>query len=289
MRRAIAEPRRSKPDGQSFVAFAYATSAFRFWWHHHPEIELTWIESGAGTRFVGDSIAPFHPGDLVLLGGNLPHTWSSEGRAGRSGSHRAIVVHFPSDLFDVAATEFTAVRALLRGAHRGIAFSTVTTSKVSVALKRLVALRGLEAWSQLATILHTLAQDRQSFPLASAGYAPSDRHGAQRRLERALAYIDTHVRSPTLSAVDIARTVHMSPAAFSRFFRQQTGGTLVQHINQLRIGLACRRLSESDDSVAEIAFACGFGNLANFNRRFRAIKRMTPTEFRRPFSESVSR
>lgn len=284
MRRAIAEPRRSKPDGQSFVAFAYAATAFRFWWHHHPEMELTWIESGAGTRFVGDSIAPFSPGDLVLLGGNLPHTWSSEGREGRARSHRTIVVHFPVDLFDLPAEEFTAIRTLLRGAHRGYAFSASTSAKVSGALKRLLTLRGLDAWTQLATILQLLAGDPRPSRLASAGYAPSDRHGAQRRLERALAYIDTHVDSAALSLDDIARTVHMSPAAFSRFFRQQTGGTLMQHINHLRIGLACRRLSESDASVAEIAFACGFGNLANFNRRFRTIKQMTPTEFRRAFA-----
>jgi AraC-like DNA-binding protein len=286
MIRAVPEPRRSKPEGQSFVAFSYASTAFRFWWHHHPEIELTWIESGAGTRFVGDSIAPFAAGDLVLLGGNVPHTWSSEGRAGRARAARAIVVHFPNDLFDVPAAEFTAIRTLLHGAQRGYAFSARTSSTVAGALKRLLTLRGLAAWSELAAILQLLTRDHKRTLLASAGYAPTDRQGAQRRLERALAYIETHATSHALSLSDVAHTVHLTPPAFSRFFRQHTGDTFVHHVHSVRIGLACRRLTESDQSVAAIAYACGFGNLANFNRRFRLIKRMTPTEFRARFNQA---
>jgi AraC-like DNA-binding protein len=281
--RAVPEPRRSRPEGQSFVAFAHAATSFPFAWHYHPEAELTWIESGAGTRFVGDSIAPFAAGDLVLLGGHLPHTWSSEGRAGRSRSHRAVVVHFPRELFEMSAAEFVAIRTLLDSAQRGLVFSAGASARVAPDLKRLTALRGLDAWSELARILDRLAADRRSASLASPGYAPQARQGAERRLERALAYIEANASSPSLGLGDVARTVHLSPAAFSRFFRQITGDTLVHHVTQVRIGLACRRLAESDQGVAEIAFACGFGNLANFNRRFRATKGMTPTEFREHF------
>lgn len=287
MQRADAEPRRARPEGQSFAAFRYTASAFRFWWHQHPELELTYIESGAGTRFVGDSIAPFEPGDLVLVGGHLPHTWSSEGRAGGTRSHRAIVVHVPPELFEVAAPEFTAIRALLRRAPRGVAFSSRTAAAVQEALVQLPTQRGLTAWSALAGVLHTLAGDQAASVLASDGYAPGDRYGVQPRLARALAYIDAHAMSDTLSLRDVARTVHLTPTAFSRFFRQHTGGTLVEHITAVRIGLACRQLTESDQRVAEIAYACGFGTLANFNRRFRATKGMTPTEFRRRFHDAA--
>ncbi|MBK7905802.1 MAG: AraC family transcriptional regulator [Gemmatimonadetes bacterium] len=281
--RAVAEPRRARPEGQSFAAFRYTAAAFRFWWHHHPELELTWIESGAGTRFVGDHIAPFGPGDLVLLGGHLPHTWSSEGRAAGARSHRAIVVHLPVELFDLAAPEFAGVRALLQRAHRGLAFSSRASAAVAEALVRLPAQRGLTAWSALAGILQRLGADRAATPLASEGYVPVDWQGVQPRLARALAYIEDHLADDTLTLGDVARTVHLSAAAFSRFFRAHTGGTLVQHITARRIARACRRLSETDERVAEIAYACGFGTLANFNRRFRALKKMTPSAFRARF------
>lgn len=281
--RAVAEPRSARPEGQSFAAFRYTAASFRFWWHHHQEIELTWIESGAGTRFVGDHIAPFGAGDLVLLGGHLPHTWSSEGRAAGARSHRAIVVHFPVALFELAAPEFAGVRALLQRARRGCAFSPRTSAAVAEALVRLPTQRGLTAWCALASILQRLGDDRGATLLASDGYVPVDWHGVQPRLARALAYIEDHLTEDTLTLGDVARTVHLSAAAFSRFFRAHTGDTFVQHVTTLRIARACRRLSDTEERVAEIAYACGFGTLANFNRRFRALKAMTPSAFRARF------
>jgi AraC-like DNA-binding protein len=286
--RALPEPfhpLHTRPEGQSFVAFAYACPRFAFYWHYHPHLELTLIESGAGTRFVGDSIAPFGPGDLALLGGNLPHTWSSEATGRRAGprSHRVLVAHFPRELFAPDAVEFRKIRRLLQRAERGCTFSAPVAARAAAEFRKLIPLRGFAAWSQLASILNLLAGDPAPTLLASAGYTPAVRQGAQHRLERALAYVDAQADSDALCLRDVARTVHLTPAAFSRFFRHMTGGTLVAHINQVRVGRACHLLSESDRSVTEIAYACGFRNIANFNRRFRALKRMTPTAYRAHF------
>ncbi len=288
--RALPEPfhpLHTRPEGQSFVAFSYTCPRFPFYWHYHPHMELTLIESGEGTRFVGDHVSPFVAGDLALLGGNLPHTWSSEdtGRLRGPRSHRVLVAHFARELFDLGAPEFARVRGLLQRAERGCTFSPAVAARAAELFRELPALRGFAAWRQLATILDLLAGDAGAAPLASAGYTPSDRQGAQRRLERALAFVEAHADSDSLALRDVARTVHLTPAAFSRFFRRLTGGTLVAHINTVRVGRACQLLSESDRSVAEIAYACGFSNLANFNRRFRALKRMTPTAYRAHFSK----
>jgi mannose-6-phosphate isomerase-like protein (cupin superfamily) len=65
-------------DRGSLVMLDVAQPIFEKTWHFHPEVELTHIISGRGERFVGASIEPFEPDDLVLLGKNTPHYWNSE-------------------------------------------------------------------------------------------------------------------------------------------------------------------------------------------------------------------
>ena len=59
--------------GESFVTEEMVAPTLDCVYHIHPECELTWIESGFGSRFIGDSIEPFSAGDLVLIGGSVPH------------------------------------------------------------------------------------------------------------------------------------------------------------------------------------------------------------------------
>ena len=58
---------------------------------------------------------------------------------------------------------------------------------------------------------------------------------------------------------------------------------LKTYLNEVRMGHACRMLSENERNVTEIAFPVGFGNLSNFNRRFVQIKRLCPREYRSNF------
>ncbi len=277
------EPRRARSSAQSFIAFRRVEPAFPFSWHYHAEIELTWIEAGSGSRVVGDCIEPYGPGDLVLLGGGLPHTWSSETPAGRARGHRAVVVQFPPGLFGEAASagaEFSAIHDLLGRTGRGLVFPVEEAEAERGALVGLVEARGLAAWCGLARLLDRLARVDGARMLASASYAPSAGQGARRRFERAQAFIEAHVEDESLYLGQVARAVHLTPAAFSRFFQRMAGVSFVAHVNELRIGKAARLLAETDRPVAEIAFACGFGNLANFNRRFRELKGMAPRDFR---------
>lgn len=283
--KAMFEPRRRGTSQQSFVAYERMEPTFPFAWHYHPEIELTWIEAGAGTRFVGDSIEAYGPDDLVLLGRDLPHTWSSEKLARGASQHRAIVVQFPAGLFPAtsAAPEFLAITDLLARAARGVAFPPETARKVRRELRALLSTAGLEAWCMLARVLDRLARRDDARLLASSGYTPSLQHGAERRFSRTLAFIEENIEDPSLHLAQAGNAVHLTPAAFSRFFQRLAGRSFVHHLTELRVGRACRALVETDRSVAEIAFACGFGNLANFNRRFRELKGTTPREFRARF------
>jgi AraC-like DNA-binding protein len=108
------------------------------------------------------------------------------------------------------------------------------------------------------------------------------KRGDQSRIDAVCRHINEHF-TEGLTQPDVARVAHLSVPAFSRFFKRSMGRTFTDYVNELRIGSACRALIETDKSVAEICYASGFENLSNFNRRFLALKKMSPREFRRRY------
>ena len=75
----------------------------------------------------------------------------------------------------------------------------------------------------------------------------------------------------------------MSPVSFNRFIKKRTGKTFIEYTNDTRIGFASKWLIETDFSIGEIGFKCGFNNIAHFNRQFRKAKNSTPSEYREKF------
>ncbi|HEY1572931.1 MAG TPA: helix-turn-helix transcriptional regulator [Pseudonocardiaceae bacterium] len=73
----------------------------------------------------------------------------------------------------------------------------------------------------------------------------------------------------------------MAPSSVSRLLRRQLGTTLTEYLTTVRLAAASRALTDTDRPIADIAHSCGFPNLANFNRRFRGSRQLTPREYRR--------
>jgi AraC-like DNA-binding protein len=83
---------------------------------------------------------------------------------------------------------------------------------------------------------------------------------------------------------EVSKVALMSPVSFNRFIKKRTNKTFVNYLNDVRIGYAARSLVEKDLSVSEVAFKCGFNNIANFNRIFKSIKGVTPSTYREEFN-----
>jgi AraC-like DNA-binding protein len=268
----------SPPSGASFFYKIRRDREFAFDWHFHPEIELTLIVRSRGRRFVGDHIADYSDGDLVLLGPNLPHTWASES----AGTHEAVVVQFARAFLGkdfLLKPELNPVRRLLDRSARGIYF------RDSIVAKRLIDMARLTPWERLAAlldILHRLSASRTFERLSSPGYEPSLRPIDRRRTDRVCGYIHRNYRRG-VSLDRAAATARMTVPAFCRYFKRTTGRTFTDYVNELRVGWACRRLTETDDRILDICYDAGFNNLSNFNRRFRELKGLAPREFRRSF------
>lgn len=260
-------------------------------WHFHPEFQITLVLKSTGYRLVGDNITPLAPGDLVLVGSNLPHVWQQDpdARGSRLAVH-AIVVRFQKtflgrDFWEIPEAE--PVHRLLKRAARGLRITGRTRDAVAARLECLVEAKGLARIAELLGILESLAQSRELQPIASAGFVPSLSSDDQSRMERVTAHIHAHLTGE-IDRATVARAAHLSEGAFSRFFKLRTGKTLPEYVNELRVGRACRLLADEQRKVTDIALDCGFRNLANFNRRFREITRLTPRDYRRQLQRSAA-
>ncbi len=279
MKPALEAPR-SVSSEQSISAYRRREKCFLWNWHYHPEIELTRISGGTGTRLVGDHSEPYTVGDLILVGPNLPHTWFSDESS--STMNDAVVIQFRPETIPPglrALPEGAAISALLDRAARGLAFSPETSERLGPAIGSLAQRSGMNRWLELVRVLNQLAWS-DARALASPAYWHGRSVRLSTRAEAMTSYIVDH-HEDELLLPDLARRFGLSSGAFSRFFRRTTGTTFEIYRSRVRIDAACRLLVESDQPITEIAFASGFRNLASFNRRFRVERKMTPSAYRR--------
>lgn len=271
------------PD-RAFRFLRFETQAFRGDRHRHRQVELTWIEAGVGMRFVGDAVEPFGPGDLVLLGSNVPHGWVSARRGGASRVAATVVQFAPELLSDPMLPELAGLLPLARRAGAGLRITGSAARDVTRVLSRM---RTVGPIAQLAALVELLALlDRHAHALrriASRGAPTSDaaepEARAQRRIDATIDWIHRNA-ARDLRVADLARVAHVTPAAFSRFFRRESGKTFTRYLNDLRCGEACLRLQTSDRPVAAIAHECGYLTLSHFNRQFRLRYGTTPSRYR---------
>ncbi len=273
----------------SFTAYERIERSFPFDWHYHPEFELTLISDSEGQRIVADSFCEYKPGDLVLLGPNLPHAYRSCPPDSRSPrDHRAIVIQFNKDsfgdrFFDIP--EMKAVASMLQRSSMGLAFADTNAGKrVADRILEIPSLPPAQRVISLLSALVELAEEPDAQVISTETLRPLCRVENRHRIDLICSYLHKSYDGE-IDFTELAAKVHMSQACLCRFFRRATGRTMTTYINQLRIGAAAQLLVNSDLSVLEIAFRVGFGNYSNFSRQFKRMKGATPLALRRELSD----
>jgi AraC-like DNA-binding protein len=266
--------------GSSFAILDKRAAKFDGRFHFHPEFEITLIESSLGRRIVGDSIESFSPGDLVLLGENLPHQYVSDS-ATPGPPAMAKVIQFGKDFLGegfLAAPESADILGLLKRSRCGLRFGSDSAGATRL-IEGIFAASGFERLMLLLGLLRALSADDQARPIASPGYIAriSSREGDT--IDKALRYLNERFSHP-ISFTDLCRHLHVTSATCNRLFRKSVGRSFKSVLIEIRISHACRLLLETDQSIVDIAYASGFANLSNFNRRFRKIKARSPRDYR---------
>jgi AraC-like DNA-binding protein len=255
-------------------------------WNYHPECEVHLIQRSSGTMFVGDHIGPFVPGNLVLIGPNLPHHWESDRDPAEVVHLRDVALHFDPGLVVHAAQsfpEFAEIEPLLKDARRGLAFHGETARGGAALLDRIGAESGLPRLLRFLDLLSLLAHSSEREPLASVGYLPNLDRDAPPLVQKVMQYILANL-SGAVHMSEAARLTGMSSPTFCRFFKRNTGNNFVGYVRKLRIGAACKLLVESSLPVTDVCYEVGYQNVSNFNRHFRREKGVTPSRYRQLFA-----
>jgi AraC-like DNA-binding protein len=266
---------------RSFTVLDFELRRFDCPFHYHPEYELTLIASSTGQRYVGDHISRFVPGDLVLMGANLPHMYIND--ATFPGKAHSRVIQFLPDCLGAGffrLGEMKRIRALLDRARVGLVFHGRVRDKVAAAMEQLNKAEGTRRIALFLGILETLASSGAYRRLASPGYSPSLALYQGERINRVCELISKRFRE-NITQSEAAQIAKMSGPSFSRFFRRATNRTFRAFLNQVRVGHASQLLLETDRSVADVCFDSGFSNLSNFNRQFLRLRKVSPRDYRR--------
>ena len=276
-------------DKDCFYIVERHKSEFLYPIHSHEEFELNFVEHGRGVhRVVGDSIEEIGEYDLVLVTGNgLEHAWQ-QGNCS-SPDVREITIQFSSTLMDdrlLGRTQFDSIRKMFERARLGVAFSMTGIMRVYNFLDSLATMNEhFEQFLTMLKILYELSQDQDARTLASTSFADVSADRESRRVAKVKEYISVHY-AEDLRLEDLSALVGMAPSAFSRFFKQHTTRTLSDYIIDVRLGNAARQLVNTSTSISEICYSCGFNNLSNFNRIFKARRGYTPRDFRALFTKN---
>ncbi len=103
-------------------------------------------------------------------------------------------------------------------------------------------------------------------------------------LKQVTKYIDKNFQKE-ISLAEVSKHVNFSMYHFTRFFKNTTGMTFWQYLNNYKVSKAVNRLINSSDSMAEVAFKSGFNSIKTFNRVFKQVKGCSPSEFRKAIFE----
>lgn len=247
-------------------------------WHHHPEMELTLVQHGRGTRFVGDHIGPFEALDVVLIGPNVPHFWKGL----HASTGYAVQWHFDPAHPLWQIPEAQAMQPLWRHSAHGLRFTSASADAALHLVRQMAATSGLERFSQFLKLLDLLAAapERHQNRLSQRPFDLSHVHAHQPAIERVIRHVLRGFRDPILLQ-DALRLAAMSRATFARQFPKHAGKTFSSFVNHVRLDAACRDLLSSDQSISQIAFNNGFNNLSYFNRLFLQTHRCSPRDYRK--------
>lgn len=246
--------------------------------HQHDEIQISYIARGEGTLIVGDAVKDYSCGDIIVVGANQPHLFKSDLRF--SEESYMISLFFTKESFGELFFElddFKILKTFFQWA--AVSFKVIQPeTRLRAYFSELSYRSSFERFIIFMKILEIITFCEKE-KLSSMSYANelSDREG--KRMRNIIDYTLNNFHLPTNLAT-IASIANLSTNSFCRYFKQRTNKTYTVFLNEIRVEYACKLLRSSDALVLEISERCGFNNISNFNRKFKELKGVPPSQYR---------
>ncbi len=247
--------------------------------HQHNEIQISFIEKGTGTLFIGDKICNYNEDSIFVIGSNIPHAFKSDKNVEKKSKMQSFF--FTKSSFGETfflLDEFSKIESFFKKSSRGFILDSNIETIISLFLKLKKASK-IKRFVHFLEILEVLTLS-ETTPLSSFVYQKkySDLEG--KRMRTIFEYtLENYHQKITLQV--IANKANMTKNAFCKYFKNRTNKTYFNFLNEIRIENACKLIQvEKEISINEIAYKAGFNNISNFNRKFKEIKKMTPLSYK---------
>ena len=246
--------------------------------HHHPELELGYICRGEGDYRLEQERYTAEAGCMFLIRANEQHCVPTIYTPTLDSFNIYITSYY---LWNVCSEYICPQRLkLLVGKKGSVPHKYSDMSRI---FNRMIELAPYEdkRFELKRLMLELICGVSDSFD-AETAQADTDERGVilhMDEIQNAIAYINENLTEP-LTLDQIARQANLSRSHLSTLFRQATGVTPYEYLILQRIEKSVELLRDSKLTILGIAQECGFRNLANFNKTFKKVTGMTPSDYR---------
>lgn len=256
-------------------------------WHFHPEIEIVYVNGGAGKRHIGNHISYYHNGDLIFIGANLPHFGFTDRLTGNKSE---VVIQAKEDFLGndfFESPEMKSIKRLLERSYQGIVFHGRTKRNIGKKIENLLEMDKFERLLGFLKILQELSISQEYTLLNIENVVLETKPQDTERLDKLYRFVSSKFKR-TISLAEAAGLANMTEQAFSRYFKNKTGKTFTQFVNEYRLVHASKLLSEQHLSITDICYESGFNNFSHFNKKFKAYTGKSPSKYRDQFKKMLN-
>lgn len=274
------------PNERSIVVEHICDTHFYPHLHRHDEVQVTWIVKGKGILFSGNNMHNFHPGDIFVIGANVPHLLKSDVdhfSTTDTGKVEAYSMYFNlksgiGALFDLP--EMKEGRNVFKQYNNGFKLSGKPAIKIANTIKKIYKASNEKVLSSFIDLIKEFRYIDQLEALCSIGYSPNMTENENAQLSKVINYIMQYYHKP-ITLEEVSDQAFMCSGAFCRYFKRHTGRNFVSFLNEVRINEVCKNLASGKkaDYIANVAYKAGFKSMTNFNRVFKNVVGISPRAY----------